>query len=231
MNSKINYDLDINVFRNIDNGNFYKTIWFSTLNHKEELKKTLKNEILTFFKYLNINNKQHIFIVGLGNENHTVDSVGPRTLKYIKVNSYLENLGIEIIGNKISALEPGVLGETGILTERIIKSIVDDIKPDLVILIDSFVSNDINYLNKTIEITNAGIYSGSGLKIINSCIDKCSLGVPTLVIGVTTAIELSFSKDKSVTPYLLSSNDIDSYVSDISKIIGESINDAILDLL
>ncbi|MBR6113236.1 MAG: GPR endopeptidase, partial [Bacilli bacterium] len=176
--------------------------------------------------------KDHIFIVGLGNENHTADSIGPKTLKHIQVNSFLENIGVEISGNKVSALEPGVLGETGILTDKIISSVSKEIKPDLIILIDSFVSDDINYLNKTIEITNYGINPGSGLKGINSKIDKTTLGIPILVIGVVTAIEIKFTNDNNINfiPYLLSTKDIDEFVINISKIIGQSINEAISDL-
>ena len=213
-------------------GNIYKTIFFNDLNNKESIKKILKNEILFFLHEMDITKKNHIFIVGLGNENHTADSIGPKVLKHINVNSFLENIGIEINGNKISALEPGVLSETGILTDKIISSVSKEIKPDLIILIDSFVSDDINYLNKTIEITNYGINPGSGLKGINSKIDKTTLGIPILVIGVVTAIEIKFTSDNNINfiPYLLSTKDIDEFVINISKIIGQSINEAISDL-
>ena len=145
---------------------------------------------------------------------------------------YRKNLGIKITGNKISALEPGVLGETGILTEKIIYSVKEEIKPDLIILIDSFVSNDINYLNKSIVVTDSGLNKGGGLNGINTRIDKNSLGIPVLVIGVTTAVLIKFSKDEdaNLIPYLLSTKDIDEYVYNVSKIIGESINEVINDL-
>ena len=100
----------------------YRTIYFNNLNNKNNIKNKLKNEIVYFFNKMNICKNNHIFVVGLGNINHTADSVGPKVLKYINVNSYLENIGIKINGNKVSALEPGVLGETGILTEKIMYS-------------------------------------------------------------------------------------------------------------
>lgn len=223
---------DIKVLNNIDNQNTYKTIFFSNLNDKDSIKNILKKELLYFFNEMNITKKDHIFIVGLGNENHTADSIGPKVLKYVQVNSYLENVGVKIINNKISALAPGVLGETGILTEKIIKSVCNEIKPNLTILIDSFVSDDINYLNKTIQITNMGIKPGSGIKGINSIIDKNTLGIPVIVIGVTTTIEIKFTNDNNINfiPYLLSTKDIDEYIISISEIIGKSINEAIDDL-
>mgnify|MGYP003295139025 CR=1 FL=1 len=71
----------------------YKTIFFDNLNKVEDI---LKKEILYFFDKLNIKKGSHIFVVGLGNDNHTADSIGPKTLKHIKVNSYLQNFKIII---------------------------------------------------------------------------------------------------------------------------------------
>ena len=213
----------------VDNNNSYKTIFFNNLNNKDKIKNELKDELFLFFKGMNITKKDHIFIIGLGNDNHTADSIGPKTLKHIQVNSYLENIGIKINGNKVSALEPGVLGETGILTEKIISSVANEIKPNLIILIDSFVSDDIKYLNKSIQINNIGLNPGSGLKGISSRIDKETFGIPIIVIGVTTAIEVKFTNEENINyiPYLLSPKDVDEYVNNISIIIGNSINEAI----
>ena len=209
----------------IFNNESYKTIYFNNVDNK--LKNIIKKELLYFFNKMNITKKDHIFIIGLGNDNHTADSIGPKTLKHIKVNSYLENLGIKIKGNKVSALEPGVLGETGIVTEKIISSVSNEIKPDLIILIDSFVSDNINDLNKTIIINNIGIKSGCGIKGINTTIDKNSLGIPIIVIGVVTCVEVKINNS---IPYILSTKDIDEYVISISEIIGNSINEVIDDL-
>lgn len=211
--------------------NEYKNILFDNLNNVPKIKKSIKKELLNFLYKMNINNKSHIFIVGLGNDNHTADSIGPKVLKHINVNSYLDSIGIKIIGNKVSALEPGVLGETGIITEKIIQSVSNEINPDIIILIDSFVSDDIKYLNKCIHINNVGINPGCGLNGINKSINKDILGIPVIVIGVVTSILIKFTnKDSSFTPYLLSTKDIDEYVISISKIIGESINETINDL-
>ena len=224
----INYinDSKAEVIENKRDNFIYKTIFFG--NKLNNVKEILVKEIEFFFKYMNIKNNSHIFVVGLGNDNYTADSVGCKVLKYIRVNSYLENFGININGVKVSAMEPGVLGETGILTERTILSMSKEINPDLVILIDSFVSDDINYLNKSIEINNNGIKSGGGINGINSIIDKKLLDIPVLVIGVSTA-SLVKIKDKDIS-YLLTTKDIDKYVNNISEVIGLAINEAIMNL-
>ena len=201
----------------------YKTIIFQKPN--SILENTLKNEILFFLNKHNISKKKHILIVGMGSDFYTPDAIGPNTIKHIKVNSYLENLGIKLNVAKISALKPGVLGETGILSENIILSVKNEIKPDFVILIDSFVTNNINYLNHTIELNNYGISPGIGIKGINSFISQKNLHVPLLVIGVTTSILVKFNNEN--VPYILSCKDIDEYTIKISKVLGNSINKAI----
>lgn len=203
----------------------YKTIYFEKLDSL--LEKKLIKEIINYFKILKLNKNSHIFIVGLGKDFHTPDSVGPNTLKHIKVNAYLENLGIKALP-KVSSLKPGVLGETGILTEKTIVSITKEIKPNMVILIDSFVSNKIDDLNHTIELNNEGINPGSGLFGINSFINQEILHVPILVIGVTTSLLVNFPNNPN--PYLLSTKDIDAFVQEIAKLIGTSINKAIASL-
>ena len=162
----------------------------------------------------------------MGNESITADSIGPKALKYINVNSHLFNLGININHIKISALEPGVLGTTGIDTSNIIKSIAKQIKPDLIILIDSFITNNINNLNKTIEISNTGIKPGSGIRE-NSCkICESILKIPIITIGIPVC--LKYKKDKQ--NLLVSTNNIDEYVTTISKIIGSTLNDLLYKL-
>lgn len=225
-NFKISTNNQVEIIENKNNNFIYKTIFFDNLFNNFEIKKTLKNQIIYFIKKMGISKDKHFFIVGLGNENHTADSIGPKVIKYINVNSHFEDMGIHINNAKISALEPGVLGQTGINTKRIIESVVEEIKPNIVILIDSYVSKNIDYLNHTIQITNEGIIPGSGLKSINSEISYKTLKIPVLVIGVTTAIEI---KNNHIS-YILSSKDIDDYVSQISKIIGETINDTLYHL-
>lgn len=218
----------ITTFKQEENNYSYRTIYFKDIRYKHEIKQSIIKELSFFLNKIPIERNYHAFIVGLGNDNHTADSVGPKTLKHIQINSYLEKLGIPIFSNKISALEPGVLGETGIETKKIIESIVDEIKPNLVILIDSYVSQNIDFLNKTIQITDEGISPGSGLKGISSEISYQTLGIPVIVIGVPTAIEITFNKKRNLQPYLLSTKDIDNYVLQISKIIGESLNEILL---
>lgn len=220
----------INVLENNKNNHLHKTIFYNAIN--KELQQVLTKEISLFLQKLKIKKNDHLFIIGLGSDTHTPDAIGPNTLKYIKVNAYLENIGLKIDDTKVSALKPGVLGETGILTEKTIINMTKEINPNLVIIIDSFVTNDINFLNHTIELNNAGITPGIGLKGISSQINEEILGVPVLIIGVTTAVLIRFTSNENINfiPYILSTKDIDEYVVKISELIGQSINKAISSL-
>ena len=219
---------DINVSEIINKENIYRIIEFSNINNTELIKEFLIKEI-SFFIKKKFNNKDfHAFVIGLGNENNTADSIGPKVLKNIKVNSYLESLNIPIIGNKVSTLEPGVLGQTGIETKKIIESVSKEINPECLILIDSYVTESFDYLNKSIQITDEGIIPGSGLYNYNDEISKKTMGIPVIVIGIPTAIEVNFiSKENTKYPCIVSTKDIDSYVVKISKIISYALNEVL----
>ena len=221
------YSNNIKLLEYVKGEKLFHTLCYKNIYDETLIKDFFKNELSLYFKRLNIDNSKHIFVIGLGNESNTADSIGPKVLKYIVVNSHLYDLFNNIKYPKISALEPGVLGTTGIDTFKIIESVSDEIKPDLIILIDSFVTNKISYLNKAIEINDEGLVPGSGIHGNNTEIKKETIKVPVLVIGVPTALE--FKKNKE-TPLLISTNDIDDYVTRISKIIGSSINEVLYNL-
>ena len=184
-----NHNFKLKVLNNYQQQYLYKTILFNNYNSKQ-LPPLLKKELLNMFNFMKIDSNSHILIIGLGNKDLAADSIGPKTLKHINVNSYLENININIKGTKVSTFEPGVLNKTGILTEKIIKNLIKEIKPTLVILIDSFISNNIDYLNKSIEINNYGIKQNCGIKGLTSNFTSESLNTKVLVIGVNTAIEI-----------------------------------------
>lgn len=217
----------IKILESTKNNHLFHTIIYKNIYNENLIKEFLKNELKLYLKKLKINKNKHIFIIGLGNESNTADSIGPKALKYIIVNSHLYNSFNEIKYPKISALEPGVLGTTGIDTFKIIKSVSNQINPDLIILIDSFVTNKLSFLNKSIEINDEGLTPGSGIHGNNIEIKKETIKVPVLVIGIPTALEF---KKNNETPLLICTNNIDEYVNKISKIIGTTINEILYHL-
>src|SRR5574344_1698164 len=117
-----------------------------TLENKDITDNTnLKNIIEVFsikLKYLlnlnNINENDTCLIIGLGNINSTPDALGPKVINEVLVTSHLFKLGVVEEGYRnVSAISPGVMAQTGIETSEYIKSIVDLIKPNFVIVIDA----------------------------------------------------------------------------------------------
>ena len=143
----------------------------------KELKKIIKN-------YFNI------LIVGLGNKACTPDSIGPLVTENIIVTNHLYELGLLDVGfRRISIINPGVKGTTGLETSSIIKGVISELKPDLIIAIDSLASSSLEHLNKTIQITDTGISPGSGVGNKREELSKDTLGIPVIGIGVPTVVD------------------------------------------
>ena len=88
----------------------------------------------------------------------------------------------------VSAIAPGVMAQTGMETYEIIKGIVDTISPDVVFVIDALAARNTKRLNRTIQISDAGIYPGSGVGNHRNEISKDTLGVPVIAVGVPTVV-------------------------------------------
>ena len=171
----------------------YITIEFEDVTDKEN-KKNIKGifikEIKELLKKMNIKKQDFCLIIGLGNSRSTPDSLGPKTINNIIVTNHLYELGLlQKEYRRIAALNPGVMGETGIETSDIIKSVVEKTKPDFVIVVDALASSSIERINKTIQITDTGIHPGSGIGNSRKEISKETLKIPVIAIGVPTTVD------------------------------------------
>ncbi|MBU5591040.1 GPR endopeptidase [Clostridium sp. MSJ-4] len=135
---------------------------------------------------------KNTLVVGLGNWNVTPDALGPKVISKTMVTRHLKQLIPDEIDENISpvsALSPGVLGLTGIETGEIVKGVVEKIKPDLIICIDALASRRLSRVNRTIQIGDTGISPGAGVKNHRKAINKETLGVPVIAIGVPTVVD------------------------------------------
>jgi len=174
----------------------YITIEFDDVTNyedREKIGKCFENEIKKLLEELNIKENDDCLIVGLGNEKSTPDALGPITIKDILVTRHLFELNTDVKEGirKVSAFIPDVMGNTGIETSDIIKSIVNSVKPKFIITIDALASSSINRLNKTIQMTDTGIHPGSGVGNTRKEISKTTIGIPVIAIGVPTVVESS----------------------------------------
>lgn len=131
-------------------------------------------------------------VVGLGNWNVTPDALGPKVVEKIMVTRHLKSVMPEAIDDSVRpvcAIAPGVLGITGIETGEVIKSLADKIKPDFIICIDALASRRIERVNKTIQISDSGISPGAGVGNNRMKINKETIGVKVIGIGVPTVVD------------------------------------------
>ena len=113
-----------------------------------------------------VQSKEDILVVGLGNMQVTPDALGPKVVQEIDITRHIINYVPQYIDKDtrpVSAIAPGVLGTTGIETLEILSGIVDNIKPKLIIVIDSLASKSIERISSTIQIADTGIVPGAGV--------------------------------------------------------------------
>lgn len=157
----------------------------------EKSAKTLSNE-LTKILDSHIDKQGEILVVGLGNIYVTPDSLGPKVVNDIEVTRHIINYlpqYVEEGTRMVSAISPGVLGTTGIETVEILKGIVDNIHPKLVIVIDALASRSIERISSTVQLSDTGIVPGAGVGNKRSEISKETLGIPVIAIGIPTVVE------------------------------------------
>lgn len=141
---------------------------------------------------LNLGEESTVLVVGLGNWNVTPDSLGPSVVENLYVTRHIKALYPEKIGpgfRNVCAIAPGVLGLTGIETSEIIYGIVQRLKPDMVIAIDALAARSMHRLNTTIQISDTGIYPGSGVGNRRQGITRETLNIPVIAIGVPTVVD------------------------------------------
>ena len=170
----------------------YITLEFEDVTDNDNMNNVIKSLTSILKKIVKIKKEDLVLVVGLGNDKSTPDSLGPLTINDIVVTNHLFELGeLSTNYNRVAAINPGVMGQTGIETSDIINSIVKKINPQLLIVIDSLASKSIERLNKTIQITDTGIHPGSGIGNKRKEISFETLGIPVIAIGVPTVVDAS----------------------------------------
>ena len=141
---------------------------------------------------MHVDKQEPVLVVGLGNAYVTPDSLGPKVANGIEVTRHIIKYCPQFVKEgtrSISAVSPGVLGVTGIETLEIVKGIVENVKPKLVIAIDSLCSKNIDRIGSTIQISDTGIVPGAGVGNTRAELSQNTLGIPVVAIGIPTVVE------------------------------------------
>lgn len=194
-----------------------------------------------------VKSNEEILVVGLGNLYSTPDSLGAKVVQNIEITRhikiYLPN-AIDKNTRSVSAITPGVLGTTGIETVEIVKGISNNIKPKLIIAIDSLCSKNIDRINKSIQIADTGIIPGGGVGNKQEELSKDTLGIPVIAVGIPTVLdaatividtlnvcdivvqenELINKMKLNNFNFIVTPKEIDTLVENMANIVSEGIN-------
>lgn len=135
-----------------------------------------------------------VLVVGLGNRDITPDALGPWVVGQLPTTRHLHRAFPELLdeenpGVPLAAIAPGVMGQSGMEAVEVIKGVVREIKPDVVVVIDALAARSTERLNRTVQMTDSGISPGAGVGNFRSEISKKVLGVPVIAVGVPTVID------------------------------------------
>ncbi len=187
--------------------------------------------------------EQSILVVGLGNRDVTADALGPHVADNLFVTRHVVKEYGKAAYNKsrmhmVSSIVPGVMAKTGMESAEIIRGVVEQTRPDLVIVVDALAARSTKRLNRTIQITNTGIHPGSGVGNHRNALTKESLEVPVIAIGVPTVVDAATIVNDATSGRMpanltelnnmyVTSKDVDYQVKQISHIICDAINEAL----
>lgn len=221
--------------------------------YHREISEIFSDQLKTFLPKDYRNAK--ILVIGLGNREVTPDALGPKVIDHLFITRHLlEEFGKYLVELdqccSISGIVPGVMAQTGMETVEILRGIIAETKPDLVIAVDALAARSIKRLNRTIQITDTGIIPGSGVGNYRNAITEEHLGIPVIAIGIPTVVdaatiiadfcmglmeenksepeEMEASVRSLISPKLntmyVTSKDIDEAVNRLSFTISEGLN-------
>ena len=177
-----------------------------------------------------------VLVAGLGNRAITPDAIGPKVHEHVFVTRHLVRQVPEHFGGlrPVASLAAEVLGNTGMESGEMVRAVCEKLRPACVIAVDALASRSVARLCKTVQLADTGITPGSGVGNHRMGLDRASLGVPVVAIGVPTVVEAStLAADLTgrqenqlgeAGSLLVTPKDIDSQVADLSKNIGYGIS-------
>ena len=193
-----------------------------------------------------------VLVVGLGNRAMTPDAVGPLAADSILITRHLiDAMPQHFSGFRpVAALRPGVLGTTGVESAEAVRGLVDRLHPSVVIAVDALASRRVGRVCCTVQFSDTGIIPGSGVGNHRSALNRETLGVPVLAVGVPTVVDaativgdaleklMSGEKEFDAVKYMgqhrmafaelnnmyMTGKDIDSVIKRVSYTVSEGIN-------
>lgn len=185
-----------------------------------------------------------VLVTGLGNRMITPDAIGPQAIDHVIATRHLVEQVPDVFASwrPVSALAPGVLGQTGVETGEVICGVLDRVKPAAVLAVDALAAGRLSRLLRTIQLADTGITPGAGVGNARAALNSDTLGVPVIAIGVPTVVDGATlaheiaaqlggpsceALDDLSLPVMVTTRDIDREVGDIARVIGYAVNMAL----
>ena len=182
-------------------------------------------------------------VVGLGNRAITPDEIGPKAADHTMVTRHLVEQVPEHFSSfrPVAALAAGVLGTTGVESGELVRAVAEKVRPACVVVVDALASRSLSRVCTTVQLADTGIVPGSGVGNARAALNRDTLGVPVIAVGVPTVVDaatlaadvLAQAGRDDLDPdalrgagdgLLVTPRDIDARVADLAKVIGYGIN-------
>lgn len=171
---------------------------------------------------------ESLMVAGLGNGSVTPDALGPRTVSHVivsrHVKSSLPQMYEQMKLGEVSALAPGVLGQTGVESADIIRAVSEIVKPSALIVIDSLAAMDRNRLCSTVQLSDTGITPGSGIGNRRFELSEQTMGVPVIAVGIPMVITAAALSGDGEDDLIVTPKSIDLLIGRAARLLGYAIN-------
>lgn len=228
---------------------------YITVELEEENEEAVIRELVQQMRQLSGGKNDRCFILGLGNREITPDALGPLTIDKVLVTRHLiREFGSEMKKkyhfSEAQALAPGVMAQTGMEMQEIVKGIVDKTAPDIVFVVDALAARSMHRLGRTIQLTDTGISPGAGVGNNRKELNRRTLGVDVIAIGVPTVVDaetivedymeagleksdltaqekkqfMNHIKNEKMKGMFMTGQDVDQKVRRMSRILSDALN-------
>lgn len=175
-----------------------------------------------------------VLVAGLGNAAMTADALGPRTADHLLVTRHLG--AVLPMLRPVAALAAGVLGQTGLEVAEWVRGAAERVEPAAVIVVDALAARSLERLCATVQISDTGLIPGSGVGNHRMALNRETLGVPVLSVGVPTVVDAATVAHDLLAQagggeppqlprgYFVTPDSIDEKISYLAKVLGYGIS-------
>lgn len=184
---------------------------------------------------------ENVLVIGLGNGELTADAIGPLAVGHILPTRHLKDFPF---ASSLCVHGAEVVGKSGIEAAEQAAALAKALGTEAVILIDALAALNVERLCATVQLASSGLVPGSGVGNHRMALNEETLGVPVIAVGVPTVVESAGlvmdlleeagaplpRRDTLRQGFFVTPKEIDILVRQISRLIGWSVNAAVLGL-